>query len=605
MDYINELSDPSSVQETPTLEVSPIELSKFHSRVQKQVAAFDSKEGKTIIKNRNKRKCPVDVDELREKGLIDKDETFIKMGVIAKNIRREVVPYVNYIVQAPRIGIFCEVGKTEENNERLDNAFSSAVKYEGYFDSFYSWIDAASLHGKSFMEVVADTSMPGGVRFNVIPAEDFIYPLNTRDIQDVPLLVIRYHCTKTKLEEYKRLEGFDVTVIDTVLKEKEDQDDEDFVVYKAFTKIEGVVYVGWMLERNNTKWLRILKKFNAGVFREETVTVTDPVTKQPAIDLLSGTLQTTTQLVPEDEILYPFFPFIYEKTEEQLLAAATGRAEADSGKQEAQCSLWSTYVNWASRSGNVYCSVDAKPDAGTKPEAVELQLENGRVYNQKLVWSSHPSPPIGLIDAANKLDVATSEDIGQISFAANNRVDSRKTATEIQSASQQNASLDSVSVVNFSTALQLIFNYAWRIVQNAASRNAISFLAIVDPTTGIEQNDVITINKRYIIKPAGDSDVIQKEQRLNNRLRIWPQLAQIPGINIAFMVDILKEMFPSDGTKYEQLLQQAQSDGKFKQISGALLQMVEAMMQMPELAQNHEVQAQQGQIEQIKKAMTE
>lgn len=575
------------------------DIGSFYSETAKLISSFDTSVGKTITINRNKRSLRIDIDKEREKGRLDKDETFIAMRIIAQNIKREIVPYVNYLIQSPRACVFTDIEDSLSPTARIENEYTTVTRYPGYFDAFYATLDGGIAHGSAVMEIVYDETKPGYVRFSSVPAEDFIYPLNLRELQSAPRLVRRYHFSRIELEDYSKLSGFDKSVADEVLKDyKNCNDDKDYEVWKVFTKLDGIVYVAWILEGNSSKYFRPLIPFVSGVF-EQVTTLVPEVTLDPMTGVPTIVETPKIEWKPASETEYPFKQWVYARTEDQLVINSMGRCESDTGLQEAQCSLWSTYVNSCNRSGNVYAALGAKADPGTKPEAIDFVIESGRLINQPVTFTSHPSPPLAMIDAAQRLNVTSSEAMGQISFATNNRVDSRKTAEEIRSASTQNAGLDSVAVVDYSSFIQSIHTYSWRIVRSAALRSAIPFLA----TDGI--NDIETISKNYIIKPAGDSDVIQKEQRLNNRLKVWPIVSTIPNLANTFLLDILSEMFPTEAKKYEQILLQAQSDNKFKDISGALIQMIEGFLELPALAQDTNVQSQRPKIEQIKQALSQ
>lgn len=573
-------------------------ITEFYTETRKQVSAFDSSVGRTITTNRKKRTLRVDLDLLREDKTLDRDETFIAMRIIAQNIKREIVPYVNYLIQSPRSCVFTDLEDVNASTTRIETEFTTLTRYPGYFADFYATLDGAIAHGSAAMEIIYDETKPGYVCFSAIPAEDFIYPLNLRDLSTAPKLVRRYHFTRTELKEYSKKEGFDATVAEEVLsKDNSCDDSKDYVVFKVFTKIDSIVYVAWLLEGNSSKYFRELKPFVSGVFEQVTSLQLVPGTNEFGIPTLIPEPVTTWE--PASETEYPFKQWVYNRTEDQLVVNSMGRCESDTGLQEAQCSLWSGYVNANNRSSNVYVSLSAKPDPGTKPEAIDFTIESGRLINQPVTFTSHPYPPMSMIDAAQRLNVTSSEAIGQISFATNNRVDSRKTAEEIRSASSQNAGLDSVAVVDYSTFIQSVYAYAWRIVQSAALRGAIPFLQ----TDGM--NDIETIAKDYLIKPAGDTDVIQKEERLNNRLKMWPIVSTIPSLANMFLLDILSEMFPADAKRYEQILAQAASDNKFKDISTALIQMIEGFLELPALAQDANVQSQRPKIEQIKQAISQ
>ena len=55
---------------------------------------------------RKTRKLEIDVEALRQKGEVDEDETLIPIRMIDNNIIQEQPPYINYLKNSRRLGIF-------------------------------------------------------------------------------------------------------------------------------------------------------------------------------------------------------------------------------------------------------------------------------------------------------------------------------------------------------------------------------------------------------------------------------------------------------------------------------------------------------------------
>jgi hypothetical protein len=152
-----------------------------------------------------------------------------------------------------------------------------------------------------------------------------------------------------------------------------------------------------------------------------------------------------------------------------------------------------------------------------------------------------------------------SQETNQVNFAANNRQDSRKTAKEIAAAQQQSSLINSVQVTLFSAYLRDVYKLVWRIAQSQALQGLIIIVPIYDETGNVIGNNDAMISKEYEILPAGDVDVIQRQEKLDRMMSFWPVMQTTP-LAEAFLMDILASAFPDSFDRYKKLMEQAKQE---------------------------------------------
>src|SRR5207247_1788521 len=126
------------------------------------------------------------------------------------------------------------------------------------------------------------------------------------------------------------------------------------------------------------------------------------------------------------------------------------------------------------------------------------------------------------------------------------------------------------------------WGHAWLITQSQAISGNIAFLQIDQPQPSImpgmppemlKVNDTASISKTYDVRSAGDVDVLQRAEKLNRRMTIWPIIATTP-LAMTFLGDILKESFPEDAARYEQvMMQQIQQQNMVGQLGNVIQHM--------------------------------
>ena len=123
-------------------------------------------------------------------------------------------------------------------------------------------------------------------------------------------------------------------------------------------------------------------------------------------------------------------------------------------------------------------------------------------------FSSDAPDPL-LLNSLQWFGVRNADENGQTNFAVNNRQDSRKTATEIQAATQQAGLLSGVQVTVYSTWICAFYRRVWEIVQNMAMMDKVALLA-----GPYGDNDKEIIGETYFVRAAGDIDVTQRAEQI-------------------------------------------------------------------------------------------
>lgn len=562
---------------------------------QKLVGDWDSKVTNQATIRRNMRTVQVDVDALQSEGKLKADETLIPIRVIDANIKMEQPIYVAYVKQSRRLAVFKAISNFPVDDRRkqiVESEFTTALSYNGWEKWVYRVIDGGQLHGFCCAEVTLDTAKPGHVSIVAHEHENVIFSLKAKDLESQPFVIVRIVTTLSKLKDIAAAYGFNKEVVDAISEKLKDKELlEEVKIYKVFIKYEGVVYVAWfVLEYSeNHVWLKEPTKLFLGREQESTEMGMDPMTMLPVPQKV---------VKPIDEIQYPVKLYRYQETEDQCIVETKGRAWLDAPSQEAQTALYSSFINGSVRSSNVYASPNQS--SGGQLKRLDLNLEHGCFYSEPISFWGTPAPSMDLIKAAQSLDVRKQMETGQIAAATMARQDSRKLASELEMAQQTSDQLSSVQITNFAIFLTELFTHSWAIIQSRAIQNKIRFVVVSeDPMTGQFENDRELLKIDFQLRPAGDQDVVRRQEKIMAKQQLMPIIAQVvqtvgaAPMTAAFMVeytiDLIYEVLPDEGPKYEQLLRQL-----LQQQQQMMMQQMQQQQQDPEiLRQKAELQIEQ------------
>lgn len=548
---------------------------------------------------RKTRDVDINVQQLRSTGKLDEDETLIPDRVIDTNIQREQPPYINYLKNSRRLAIFTCVSNPDiTDSQKLELEFTRGMTYPSWEVPHYKCLDGTQTHGWDAIEVVYDSSKPLKVGLEQIGHDRLFFPRSCLDIQDAAKVVRAYDVTINQLKKFVENNGFSKDQVGTIISVRANtqKESETVRIYKSYCKYDAQVYVSWFcLEYGVDDWLKKPIPLFLGMKTKTTkmvdvsTTMPDPITGLPT--------QTMTQQPREVWVdtpinQYPIYILPYRETEKPKVIDHKGRVFLDENKQEAQTAILSSFVNALYRASKTYAARDAEDGIGTSlKEEEDIVLTGNRILNKPIKFFQMDYPDPVILKAMQYFDSANAAETNQVNFAANNRQDSRKTAKEISSSEQKEALLNSVQLTLFSTHIRNIYSLCWMIVQSLAMQGKIQFLLvkkqrpkinpvmgqpIPDPNTGqpeIEEyweNDYETIKQLYDVRAAGDTDVIQRSEKIQQMKQDFPVIANTI-LRDEFLAELIKLQYPDVGEKWAKIL--LTQGNQFEQMKGLLGQL--------------------------------
>ena len=477
----------------------------------------------TAVENRNSRKLDINVEAERADGHLDEDEFLVPAHIIDTNIRREQSKYVAYVTGSRRSAIFTSITEPTTATGELERDFTDKTRYPGWQVPLFKIIDGMQLHGYSIAEVQFDEDKSGHFAVEAVNYEDFGFPADTRDIQACEMLVHRHYFTALQLRDMVDNDDFNEDIVDILLNENPDGEGVNYVdveslyeIEKVMFKHEGKVFVAWSCCKKSDDWLRDPRPLYLGRRDGETL---------------------------QDEVDYPYVIFPYTILEDSAIQNATGRAFADRTVQETITSLMSSFVTAHRRAANFYFAKDNEDPNNTNVQT-SVRFQPGALIDANIRQFQLTPPDTSMVAAIQSLMSQNAQEQSQINYAAMNRKDSRKTATEVQAASSEAQQLSSTQVSLFSIALKDVYEWCWRIYQSRVIAGALRPAASID----------LFLNHKFNIKPAGDVDVIERQEKSQKMMMAWQVVAQTP-LAPVFLQNMMRLMFPDEGESYAKMLQ--------------------------------------------------
>lgn len=543
----------------------------FKSHIDPLISAWDEREFKDFDRNRKSRELSVDIDALRKTGELDQEETIIPSRVINRNIQQSMPTFISYL-GSNRVAIFNDVVQPGSSAEKIcEREFSRIFKFEGWQNEFHGYVDGAHLNGWDWMEVMYDDTAPGHFRFEHVGSDNLIFMDGLEDIQAAPFIARRRTYSYAELLRFVDEFDWDVSAVNQLVGAGRDNSmgstsspsdsvavhNRVYIVYRILYKDDDGVVQTAFYSKDSQEWLAKPAQLYIGV---DVPTVSD-----------DGSVATA--YVARQETSYPFVPYVYLKTENKEIRKNKGRAFHDLPAQDAETALGTNLVNGSTRASNIYAAPDNNNiiGDGTPEILTNTKLVPKAIYNNALKFFSPPYPDSVLLSAINTLGARNEADSGNVDFAANNRKDSRKTATEIESAETKSAELNTVQISLFSISMLRIVTICWEIAQSRALQNLIPFA--VESEMG---NRIDIISRSYYLQPAADQDVIQRRKvlmQMRNDMAIVTSTAAAT----AFLARYFRLSYPEDGETYASLIEQG---GTAEQAQGqAAIQVLQGILQ--------------------------
>jgi len=520
----------------------------------------------TAVENRNSRKLDIDVDAERSDGHLDEDEFLVPAHIIDTNIRREQSKYVAYVTGSRRSAIFSSITEPTVATGELERDFTDKTRYSGWQVPLFKIIDGMQLHGYSVAEVQFDEDMPGHFAVEAVNYEDFGFPEDTRDIQACEMLVHRHYFTATQLLDMVEDDDFNEDIVDLLVEDHGQAPEVEslYQVEKVLFRHENKIYVSWSCNAKCDDWLRDPRPLYLGRRDGETL---------------------------QDETQYPYVVFPYNIQEDSAVQNATGRAFADRTTQETITSLMSSFVTAHRRAANFYFSKENEDPNNTNIQT-SVRFQNGALIDANIKQFQLRPPDTSMISAIQSLMSQNAQEQSQINYAAMNRQDSRKTATEIQAASSEAQMLSSTQVSLFSIALKDVYEWCWRIYQSRV------VAGVIRPSASLD----MYLNHEFNIKPAGDVDVIERQEKSQKMMQAWGVVSQT-ALAPVFLQNMMRLMFPDEGESYAEMLQ---TGNEKDQLLQQLMQVINSLIVDPQTGQlNEEAQEFAPQVQMLQAKVTD
>jgi hypothetical protein len=513
-----------------------------------------------------------DVNAMRATGDLASDENYIPQRIIDQHISEEKPAQINFLEQPDRILVFKDLTDPNQPTGDIEAQFTDHMRDEGWLIPWHRAFDSADLHGGCGLEVVLDDTKPFYSRIEYIRREDLIFPTETTDIQGCEYIMRRYFYMPFELETFVKKYTFDEQEVKNLCKDK-DARHKRICVYKVYCKKDGIVYSFWWAE-SCQKFLTQPAPYSVGVYAPQGIVNYNAQAKQLAKladqippEQLQAALPPPQPSATTD---FPIFWLPYEVIEDDRLLSSKGRAFRDKADQEVATQLWSSILNAANRAGDVYASYVNTP--GTQLGLQDNQQIKKNTINQREVkfWN-FPFPDASLLQIAVQYGNQISSKSSRVDFAVNNRDDSRKTATEIQSAQSQSAAMMSVGISGQSHTIVQIYSLRWQI--------GLSHILLgVITTFDISQERLL---HRYRFGSAGDVDIRKRDEKKQVIRETFQYVAGTPIGNL-FLVYMIETFFPERAREWVPVLQQ----GDPSQIISIAIQLFDALLADPKLAGN-------------------
>ena len=510
----------------------------------------------TIVTNRRLRSNKADVEQMRSAGLLQENQTFIGVRLIHQNINQALPPLLSYLKQSPRMATF-----VPGDNAYLDQEFTRVLQYPGWEVPYIELLDGAELNGLGYMMVKYDPTKLGAVAMDTIPIGEIIYDRRLKSLQDSPAVLIKHVITSVSFYHWDSFENFDKesdaykAITARLLMNEVNNIGDDLVIYEVFVKVNGFVYRGWYY-KDSRQWLKQPLPFSNGI--EETV-------PEINIDPMAMTSEPTYVSKPVHLTYYPIAVKRISITENRKHDEVEGRAVDDYHKQEAATTLMTAAVNGSTQAANTMWAPDGANLDGVAPAQLQFKIKNNAIWKTPMRAFTSPWPDPMIFKGIESVIQQNAMETNQVAWAVNNRKDSRKTATEIEAAQQQQGMLTGTSALVFSIFLRDVLTMTWPIVQSAAKKGTIKFLIEVsDPA----EKEAI-LSTQYEVKPAGDIDFVEKQQRIANIQQDLP-LFQGQPIGQEMLKEYIRLRYPEKYDAWSKVLTQGNDTQLIQGLAQAL-----------------------------------
>jgi len=541
------------------------DFSNYKEVAQPAIRSLKSAWGEEIGRTeerRNLRKVKIDIEGERAKGNLEQDELYCSVRLIDSNITREHARHLQYLTKSARNVILVAQADSNVEVSLVESDFTLKGRYNGWETPFMQAIDGMETHGWDFIEIVFDKNKPGNFSNEHIGHDNLLYPTDTKDFQGSPFIVRTIDYTTKQLVTFAKKNGWDkeqvAKLLNSTLKDRPqssvgDSCDKLYALHsveKVFYRNEddSFIYVGWSAVNSCDEWLREPKRLFLGkvAINPEAIGMED-------------------KYVQLFETSYPIEPLLYSISEEKLLMSIQGRAELDEAKQDAVISLLTSYVTQARRASGLYFGTDNSNGTPLDEAQTNIKLKQGAIFDARLAQFKIDSPSPEMVNAINIIIGQSQMERGDVNYAVQSNKSTRKTSAEVKMAGSEQELLGDIKTLLLSISLRNIFTRNFDIYQSRVKAGLL--------TSIIPQVKLLLDSYDFIIKPAGDIDIIERQQKIELMQRSW-QVMQGTAAAGEFLKDLIKLLFPAEAQRYIQAIGVDEAKNNILQAVSSLIQEV-------------------------------
>jgi hypothetical protein len=509
----------------------------------------------------------IDIEGEKDSGTLDKDEIFTPIFLIDSNIKKEQAKKAAYLTKSPRAVILSCNEDSSISGAPIENDFTTKARYNEWELDLLRWVDGSETHAWDWVEIVFDADKPGHFAVEHIGHENLFYVHGSKHVQKSDFIVRVVDVTPRDLAKLVRESGFDAGEVNKILCSNKNESNntntsdpkiKDFSnrrIEKVFFKHhDGFVYVGWscasICEGN---WLREPKKLFLG-----------QVERNPAFNPM---IQGSQEFIQLYETSYPIEPLIYSISENECLEKMKGRVDLDAPKQEGATSLLSTALTSFRRSANLYWTpADGGNDGTAWDEAqTDQKLIPNRVFTKALKQLQLEHVDVGIFQGLHFIMGQSQQEAGDMNFAIFSNKSTRKTSAEVKSADKTDTLLSTVGATLLSIAYRNVCTRCFNIYRSRALAGLVKVNTVV--------LDLLA-KYTWTLKPAGDTDVIERAEKIKRMQDAWPVYEKTPARD-EFLKILTKLLFPDEAAQIIKAMDEGNMQMRF---IAAMMEIVKALV---------------------------
>jgi hypothetical protein len=482
---------------------------------------FKSGEASRVTKRREFRRHVVNVGEMRASNppQLLADETCIPDRTCDTNIRNTKPPFIRYLTEPTTVLSFVDAANPFTNFQPLSAYYTDINRTPGWQLEWFLLADAILTHGTGYLEVVPSANKVG-TDVQYIRRDHLVFPENTRSLNAAGNIIRILEFTKAQFDDFAKANSFNPTVTEVVSKHMEKRD--TFTkIYRVYLREEGIIKMAYFAddETGAADWLRAPAPYSLG-------------------ELTAG---ADGKPITVPLKVCPIIPFPFELEEDEEILKIQGRVALDAHIQDALTAVISSTVNTAYRASGFYPTKEDPESAGRPAEQVSFKhgmLHYGKINMQKLDW-----PNAIAISLAQFLRTTGAAQAGAVDYAAMNRVDTAKTAYEIQSAKEEASKLSSMSVTLFALCSLQVELLRWNVWLSLVRHGARPMPAFAVPSAPDQPAQIQLFSPTLVPTMSADQQVVRQAELSAKYLQYMPLVVGTP-YHMPMLESMLTDAFP-------------------------------------------------------------